>query len=217
MRLTLVFFLAGYVCFGQDAYKNIYSSHAWKERDKWQRPDELIRLMDISPGSQVGDIGCHEGYMSFKLSKVVGSSGKVHAVDVDESVLRKIRTSVKENEITNIDVIKGDYDDPKLPPDELDAVIILDSYHEMDDHDEILQHVKSALKPGGKLVICEPVAEERRKLSREDQEKRHELGMKYALEDLTKAGFKIDYQKDPFIDRTKEKGDKMWVIVGMKI
>jgi ubiquinone/menaquinone biosynthesis C-methylase UbiE len=217
MRLIPIFLFLAYAGSAQDAYKNIYSSHAWKERDKWQRPDELIRLMDISPGSQVGDIGCHEGYMSFKLSRVVGSSGKVHAVDVDESVLRKIRSSVKENEITNIEVIKGDYDDPKLPSGKLDAVIILDSYHEMDDHNEILQHVKSALKTGGKLVICEPVAEERRKLSRADQEKRHELGMKYALEDLKKAGFKIDYQKDPFIDRTKEKGDKMWVIVGVKI
>jgi ubiquinone/menaquinone biosynthesis C-methylase UbiE len=217
MRLIPVFLFLAYTCPAQDAYKNIYSSHAWKERDKWQRADELIRLMDISSGSQVGDIGCHEGYMSFKLSKVVGSSGKVHAVDVDESVLRKIRKSVEESNVTTIEVIKGDYDDPKLPPGKLDAVIILDTYHEMDDHDRILQHVKSALKTGGKLVICEPIAEQRRKLPREDQEKKHELGMKYALEDLKKAGFKIDYQKDPFIDRTKEKGDKMWVIVGVKI
>jgi ubiquinone/menaquinone biosynthesis C-methylase UbiE len=217
MRLTVVLLLVAYVCVGQDAYKNIYSSHAWKERDKWQRADELVRLLGISSGSQVGDIGCHEGYMSFKLSKVVGASGKVYSVDVDDRVLWKINESIRENKVSNIEVIKGDYDDPKLPSDKLDAVIILDTYHEMDDHDEILQHVKSALKTGGKLVICEPIAEERRKSPRADQEKKHELGMKYALEDLKKAGLKIDYQKDPFIDRMKEKGDKMWVIVGVKI
>ena len=67
----------------------------------------------------------------------------------------------------------------RLPPDQvakLDAIIILDTYHEMDDHDEILAHVKNSLKPGGKLVICEPIADERRKLARDDQERRHELG-----------------------------------------
>jgi ubiquinone/menaquinone biosynthesis C-methylase UbiE len=216
MRLTLVLFLAAHICSGQDTYKNIYSSHAWAERDKWQRADELIRFMSVSAGSQVGDIGCHEGYMSFKLSKVVGLSGRVFSVDIDDRVLTKIKNAVAENKVTNIEVIKGDYDDPKLPSHKLDAVIILDTYHEMDDHDKILQHVKASLKTGGKLVICEPVAAERRNLSRAEQEKKHELGMNYALEDLKKAGFKIDHQKDPFIDRTQEKGDKMWVIVGVR-
>jgi predicted methyltransferase len=86
----------------------------------------------------------------------------------------------------------------------------------MDDHDEILQHILKALKPGGRLVLCEPIAESRRDAKRSEQEAKHELGMSYALEDLKKAGFKISFQKDPFIDRTKEKGDKMWVIVGEK-
>lgn len=216
MRLTFLFLFLGYLCSAQDTYKNIYSSHAWKERDKWQRADELIRMLSIKEGSHVGDIGCHEGYMSFKLSKVVGVSGKIYSVDVDEKVLEKIRHTVEKNKADNIEVIKGAYDNPKLPPDKLDAVIILDTYHEMDDHDEILQHVKSALKTGGKLVICEPIAEERRNVSRAAQEKKHELGIKYALEDLKKAGFKIDFQKDPFIDRTKEKGDKMWAVVAVK-
>lgn len=92
MRLTFLFFLAFFVCAGQDPYKNIYSSHAWKERDKWQRADELIKMLNIAPGSHVGDIGCNEGYITFKLSKVVGVSGKVYAVDVDDRVLKKIHS-----------------------------------------------------------------------------------------------------------------------------
>lgn len=113
-------------------------------------------------------------------------------------------------------MIKGDYDNPKLPLNMLDAVIILDTYHEMDDHDKILQHIKASLKPGGRLVICEPIAEERRTLNREDQEKKHELGMNYALDDLQKAGFSIIKKLDPYVDRSKEKGDKMWLIVAAK-
>jgi SAM-dependent methyltransferase len=115
-----------------------------------------------------------------------------------------------------VTLIKGDYDNPKLPINSLDAVIILDTYHEMDDHDKILLHIKAALKPGGRLVLCEPIADERRKLNRDDQERKHELGMSFALEDLQKAGFTILKQQDPFVDRSKEKGDKMWLIVAIK-
>jgi ubiquinone/menaquinone biosynthesis C-methylase UbiE len=213
MRLTAFFLLISFSGFCQDTYKNIYIRHAWKARDAWQRADELIRLLGISPGSEVADIGCHEGYMTFKLSKIVGNDGQVYAVDINQSKVDKVKTFAEKNNITNIKVIKGDYDDPKLPAAKLDAVIILDTYHEMDDHDEILKHVKASLKPGGKLVICEPIAEERRKSSRADQERKHELALQFALEDLAKAGFKVTFQKDPFIDRVKEKGDKMWVVV----
>jgi ubiquinone/menaquinone biosynthesis C-methylase UbiE len=213
MRITVVLVLLSIQAFGQDAWKNIYSSNAWTERDRWQRADELIRLLSLGKSAHVADIGCHEGYMTFKLSKEVGAQGKVYAVDVDQSKLDKLKRSVSDRKITNIEVIKGDYDDPKLPAQKLDAVVILDTYHEMDDHDVILQHIKSSLKPGGRLLLCEPIADERKKLKRSEQEDKHELGMQYALEDLEKAGFTITYKKDPFVDRTKEKGDKMWVIV----
>lgn len=216
MRIILLLLLASFTASSQDPWKNIYSKPAWEARDQWQRADELIALLKISEGSHVADIGCHEGYMTFKLARVVNDAGRVYAVDVDQPKLAKLRGYIAEKKLTNIRTVKGDYDNPKLPPEQLDAVIILDTYHEMDDHDEILQHVKTSLKKGGRLVICEPIADERRKLSRSAQEGRHELGMNYVLEDLTRAGFTITYQKDPFVDRTKEKGDRMWVVVAEK-
>lgn len=216
MRLSIFFLLFSLTVSAQDAYKNIYSAHAWKERDSWQKPDELIKLLKITTGSQAADIGCHEGYMTFKLSKIVGPQGKIYAVDVEDSKVKKVESLAAESRITNITAIKGDYDDPKLPPNSLDAVIILDTYHEMEDHDKILQHIFKALKPGGRLLLCEPIAESRRNAKRSEQEGRHELGMNFAIEDLKKAGFKISLQKDPYVDRMKEKGDKMWVILAIK-
>ena len=204
------------VSFGQDQWKNVYTESAWTERDKWQRAADIIQQLNIKPGSNVADVGCHEGYMSVKLSAVVEKNGKVWAVDVSQSKLDKLSDHLKERNISNVELVKGDYDNPKLPSNALDAVIIMDTYHEMDDHDKILQHIKAALKPGGRLVLCEPVAEERRKLSREDQEKKHELGMNFALADLQKAGFVILKQQDPFVDRSKEKGDKMWLLVAKR-
>ena len=201
---------------GQGTWKNIYRESAWAERDTWQRADEIIKLLKIKPGSHVADIGCHEGYMTIKLSREVNGTGTVYAVDVDQSKLDLLKKHLTERKIENVTLIKGDYDNPKLPANSLDAVIILDTYHEMDDHDKIVEHIKASLKNGGRLILCEPIAESRKKLTRAEQEKKHELGMNFALEDLKKAGFEIMMQKDPFVDRNKVKGDMMWIIVAQK-
>lgn len=218
MKISLIacFFLIYGFSYAQDAWKNIYSQHAWEARDKWQKADELIRLMKISSGSHVADIGSHEGYMSFKLARVVGSKGSVSAVDLDAGKLEKLEARAREMNMGQIRTIKGEHDNPRLSANTLDAVIILDTYHEIEAHDSMLQHIKASLKKGGRLLICDPIAEERRKLSREEQERKHELAVQFAVEDLTKAGFKIVFKKDPFIDRTKEKGDQMWVIVAIR-
>jgi ubiquinone/menaquinone biosynthesis C-methylase UbiE len=154
--------------------------------------------------------------MTIKLAKDVGTTGKVFAVDVDQSKLDKLKSHLRERKINQITLVKGEYDNPKLPLNSLDAVIILDTYHEMDDHDKILQHIMASLKRGGRLVICEPIAEARIGKSRDDQEGRHELGINYALQDLTKAGFRILYRNEIFADRTKVKGDTMWILVAEK-
>ncbi|HEY5822799.1 MAG TPA: class I SAM-dependent methyltransferase [Cyclobacteriaceae bacterium] len=212
----LIFILISFSSIGQDQWKDVYKEAAWTERDAWQKPQELIKQLNIKKGCQVADIGCHEGYMTFKLAKEVGENGKVFAVDVNQGKLDKMKVHIDQRKVNNITLVKGDYDNPKLPSNALDAVIILDTYHEMDDHDRILQHIKAALKPGGRLVLCEPIAEERKKLTRSEQEKKHELGISFALADLEKAGFKILTRQDPFADREKIKGDKMWMIVATK-
>lgn len=106
--------------------------------------------------------------------------------------------------------------DPKLPSGELDGVIILHTYHEMHDHNKILIHVKDALNKNGRLVICEPIEDSRRGLTRAEQEVRHEIAMKFVEDDLTSAGFMIIQRQDPFADRKEVKGDVMWMLVAEK-
>lgn len=199
----------------QDAWKDVYKESAWADRDRWQKADELIRQLNLKPESHVADVGCHEGYMTLKLATVV-KTGKVFAVDVEQPKLDRLQAILTKRSVQNVTTIKGDYDNPKLPENSLDAVIILDTYHEMDDHDQILQHIKLALKPGGRLVLCEAIAESRKDATRQEQERKHELAMNFAVTDLKKAGFTILKQQDPFVDRTAEKGDKMWLVVALK-
>ena len=140
MRIVALLFVVA--CAGtqaQDSWKNVYTKSAWSDRDKWQRANDLIGLMEIGPGDKVADVGCHEGYMTFKLATKVGRTGEVFAVDVDQNRLDKLKDHLTEAKVNNVSVVKGDYDDPKLPFNFIDAVIIIDTYHEMDDHNEILK------------------------------------------------------------------------------
>lgn len=217
MRPVFVFlflFVSFHVSVAQQPSKDIYKKSAWIRRDKWQRPNVLIELLKIDSSSHVADIGCHEGYMTLKLARVV-PDGKVYAVDVDQRKLNKLRRYLKKKRIGNVEVIRGEYDDPRLPHHALDAVLILDTYHELKEPDVILKHIRMSLRDGGRIIICEPITNEHRRLPRAAQEQRHELGMEFAIRDLEKAGFEIIYQKDPFIDRTTEKRDKMWVVVAI--
>lgn len=212
----IIFMLCTSVLSAQDARKDVYRESAWAQRDTWQHPDQIIRQLNLKKGDKVADVGCHEGYFTIKLANVVDEGGRVFAVDIDKDKLDKLAKHLEQRGLKNVSVITGDENDPKLPIGALDGVLIVDTYHEMQAHDEILQHIKAALKFGGRLVICEPVSAASKELSRAAQEEKHELAMSYAVEDLKKAGFKILFQKDPFVDRIREKGDMMWIVVAEK-
>lgn len=195
---------------------NIYTESAWTERDKWQKAELIIEQLSLEPGDKVADLGCHEGYMTIKLSRQVESQGLVYAVDIGTYKLKKLREHLSERNIENVIVTEGEPDDPKLPKEQLDAVLILDAYHEMDDHMLVLEHIKSALKSGGRLVIVEPIRESLRGKGRSEQEGKHEIDQRFVKEDLEKAGYRVIKEQDPFIDRTKPKGDKLWLLVAVK-
>ncbi|MBS1542776.1 MAG: methyltransferase domain-containing protein [Bacteroidetes bacterium] len=216
MRWAILLLFTWVTAAAQDQWKNVYTESAWKDRDRWQKPEELIRMLNLKKDSEVADLGCHEGYMTVKLAGVV-TSGHVHAVDLNATRLSQLKSHLASRQISNVETIQGNVSDPHLPANKLDALVILDAYHEMTSHQEILAHIKRALKPGGRLLICEPIADERRKLTRSEQQGKHEIGLSFVLEDLAKAGFEVVKQADPFIDRSREKGDMMWVILATPV
>ncbi|MCE7991952.1 MAG: methyltransferase domain-containing protein [Roseivirga sp.] len=197
--------------------QNIYTKDTWAARDKWQKVPEILEAIGLKTGQTIADIGSHQGYMTLKFSKQVGSNGKVYAVDVSRNQLSVLDDLIEDRKIGNIETVLGDYDDPKLPTASLDVAFIMDAYHEMDDYKDILRHIRKALKPEGKLVIMEPIGDDRRGWSRSRQEGKHEIDMKYVIDDLEEAGFKVLRQEDPFIDRTKRKHDKMWLLIAESI
>lgn len=193
-----------------------YTEDEWKKRDKWMNVTAILEALEIGKGDVVADLGSHEGYMTLHLAKAVGESGKVYAVDVERYKLRNLEKNMKRKKVGNVETILGDYDDPKLEENSLDAIIIMDAYHEMKDYMTILGHVKKALKPGGRLVMLEEIDEFRKEDSRNDQTRNHDLGMNYAKEELQEAGFTITNENEAFGSWEGKKVKTIWLMTATR-
>ena len=191
-----------------------YSESDWKARDKWMQVAQILEMADIQLGNSVADIGCHQGYMSIRVADFIGETGKVYSVDVREDRLNKLNDIASERGIKNIQTILGDYDDPKLEENSIDVVLIIDAYHEMNDYQQILFHVKKALKPDGRILILEKLKRQKIGKSRKEQTQGHTIAPKYVENELKEAGFEvIAIEKD--LGYWEEDPDKkIWVIVG---
>jgi len=166
------------------------------ERDAWQHPDQVMDALGIHAGSTVADIGCGRGYFTFEFAKRVGTEGKVYAEDLDQGDLASIRNKAKERGLTQIEAVLGATDDPHLPAASLDAVLIMNAYHEFQNHDPMLQAIYRALKPGGLLGLIDGAAEVGHPRSYYDGT--HRLPEVYEREDALRAGFHFVRQAPSF-------------------
>lgn len=192
-----------------------YNEEDWKERDEWMKTATLLQMAGLSETDKVADIGCHEGYLSIHLAKRV-KNGRVYAVDVREDRLERLRENANKRNLKNIITILGDYDDPKLPERELDMVFVIDTYHEMDSHEQMLRHIRKSLKPEGRIMLLEKLKEWVKGKSRKEQVSSHSLGPEYVRKELKQAGFTIISEIKNHGKWEREESKQMWVIMAQK-
>jgi len=165
-----------------------------KVRDAWQRPEEVMSALKIASGSVVADIGAGGGYFTFHLAQRVGPKGKVYAVDILEDEVKKIRKRATKEGLTQIEAVQGDKTDPRLPPESVEAILIVNAYHEMREHDAMLGAIFRALKPGGLLAIIDAGAKSGE--PRERYFERHRIPEELVREDTARNGFSF-VRQDP--------------------
>ena len=168
------------------------------ERDHWQRPLEVIQALNLKQGVTVVDLGCGSGYFSLKLSDAVGPNGKVIAEDIRRLSLAFLWMRTVRKGKHNISVLLGDVDDPHLPPNSVDAVLISNTYHEFTAPGAIMDHVRQSLVPGGRIVIIDRTPKDQQEPGAAFQE--HEISSEQVQADLHKAMFEIDSRTDHFIE-----------------
>ena len=157
-----------------------------RKRDGWQRPDEVMDALGAKPGQRVADIGCGRGYFTFRLAARVGAEGKVYAVDIDEQAIEKLRRRKERERLEQVEPVLGESADPHLP-DDLDAVLIVDTYHEFREYDRMMQAVFRALKPGGRLVIIDGIGPEGK--PRAEYHRLHTIPAGLVRREVTRNGF----------------------------
>jgi ubiquinone/menaquinone biosynthesis C-methylase UbiE len=140
------------------------------DRDLWQRPDQIMDAMGIADGSVVADIGAGSGWFTIRLARRVGPQGLVYAEDVQKEMLTAISRRVGREGLANVKPVLGLKNDPRLPAQSLDAALMVDAYHEMENRVAVLSSLARALKPQGRIGVVDfkldgtgpgPSAEER--------------------------------------------------------
>jgi predicted methyltransferase len=169
------------------------------ERDQWQRPSDIIRALNLKQGNTVVDLGCGSGYFALKLSSVVGPGGTVYAVDIRQLPLRFlwVRTLIRRQH--NVRTVLGEPDNPHLPYSTTNAVLIANTYHELDNPGAILDQVFQSLVSGGRLVIIDPIQTEHGELSHSSVET-----------ELRNRGFEVVSREDRFLTQP---GRGTWLLI----
>ena len=190
-------------------------SEADRVADMKQR---VVQVLHLRAGDTAADVGCGDGFYTIPLARFLGPTGKVFAVDINESELFKLKQHLDEEGLKNVEVIKGAEDAPKLPAERVDAALIANAYHEMPAHEAMLHHIRDALKQGGVIVVMERISDKREKESRDEQIKHHELAPQVVKQEVAAAGFEIMEVLDPFLGRVTDDDGKSrwWALVARK-
>jgi ubiquinone/menaquinone biosynthesis C-methylase UbiE len=133
-------------------------SPIWSDEESRDRAGEaatVIRLVGITPGQTVADIGAGTGYYTVRLSPAVGAKGRVIAQDVVERYLDQLKTRVKKAGLRNVDFVLGTAGDPRLPVAAIDSALMIHMYHEIAQPYALLDRVRTSLKPNGRLAIVD--------------------------------------------------------------
>jgi SAM-dependent methyltransferase len=202
--LLAVFIGFGFAIIAYQAVRTLQQLTAVEaERDLWQRPDDVIRALNLQQGSKVVDLGCGSGYFALKLSRVVNSGGTVFAVDIRRLPLRFLWVRALIRRQNNIRTVLGEPDNPHLPYSAVNAVLIANTYHELDNPGATLNQVFQSLVSGGRLVIVDPMQTEHGELSPSPVET-----------ELRSRGFEVFSRKDRFL--TQPGRGPWWLIIARK-
>ena len=124
------------------------------ERNEWQRPSKVVRIIGIYDDYRVADLGSGTGYFTRVLSRAVGDEGKVFAVDVESEMLEHIEQREDMGPAEVVTVL-ADPADPKLPERELDVILVVNTWHHIDGRVNYLKKLRRALDVEGRVVIID--------------------------------------------------------------
>lgn len=124
-------------------------------RAEWQKPEDVVRALDLKPGDIVADIGAGTGYFTRLFAVAVGPGGSAIGLDTEPAMVHYMENDARKRNLDNYTARVVKPDDPELARDSVDVIFICDTLHHIDDRVSYLKAVAKSLKPGGRVVIVD--------------------------------------------------------------
>ncbi|OUT55556.1 MAG: SAM-dependent methyltransferase [Rhodopirellula sp. TMED11] len=125
------------------------------DRDQEENTSESFKQLRLKPGMVLCDLGCGNGYWTLPMAKEVGAAGAVYAVDIQSEMLQKLDQRASRLDLKNIKPVLGQIDDPKLPADKIDLLLMVDVYHEFSHPQSMLWGIRRSLSKDGVVALLE--------------------------------------------------------------
>jgi SAM-dependent methyltransferase len=154
------------------------------ERNAWQKPDELLDALHLQPALLVADVGAGTGYFSARLAKRL-LAGKVFAADVEPDMVHYLAARAEREHLSNLTAVQARPDAANLP-EPVDLILVVDTYHHIDDRTRYFAALQSSLRPGGRLVVVDFKAD-----SPNGPPAEHRIAPERVTQELAAAGFTL--------------------------
>jgi cyclopropane fatty-acyl-phospholipid synthase-like methyltransferase len=152
------------------------------ERDEYQQPEKVMEYLGDLSGQKVMDIGAGSGYFSVKLAE---KGAHVIAADVNDEFQDALKNRIEENDLKNIEVRKIPFDSPALSENEVDMVLIVNTYHHIENRTDYFSKVKEGTNETGELVLIDFFKHE----TPIGPPVNHKISIDQVIAELKKAGY----------------------------
>jgi cyclopropane fatty-acyl-phospholipid synthase-like methyltransferase len=123
------------------------------ERDKWQKPHDVITALRLAPNAAIADIGAGTGYFAVRFAHMV-PQGRVYGVDLEPEMVKYLGERAKKENLANLTAVAGAADDARIPAP-VDLVVLVDVYHHIDARSEYFRKLRASLKPNGRVAVID--------------------------------------------------------------
>lgn len=157
-----------------------------ENRAKDLQIDRVMDILKITEGKSVADIGAGSGWFTTRAATRTAVGGRVYAVEISPEAIKYIDERAKRENFTNIQTVLGTEDDPKLPANAVDAVLILKTYHEIAQPVKVLNNLKKSLKKDALVGV----------IDRNGNGADHGINKEKVVEEFKRAGFVLQEEYD---------------------
>ena len=123
------------------------------KRDAWQKPHEVIQALALRPDAVIADIGSGTGYFAVRFARMV-PGGRIYGVDTEPDMVNYLARRARGEGLDNIVALKAAPSDPRLP-ERADLIILVDTFHHIDDRERYFSKLRASLKPGGRIAVID--------------------------------------------------------------